>query len=152
MHMFFSSDILNWSRNTIFGGLFWMREIFFHNSVYLFVELASMLVSFYGSQPSLFEQFPGNPSNFNWMNSITNHYLNKIPYYYHVWFRGVNANKAVSIFGYTVEELIHKSFVPIIVPEDVEPTMNNFHQAISGVVTTYDCAILIKKETKKIFK
>jgi diguanylate cyclase (GGDEF)-like protein/PAS domain S-box-containing protein len=57
----------------------------------------------------------------------------------------LSANKAVSVFGYTVDELIHKSFVPLIIPEDVESTMNNFRKAISGIVSTYECSIFDKQ-------
>jgi diguanylate cyclase (GGDEF)-like protein/PAS domain S-box-containing protein len=61
----------------------------------------------------------------------------------------LNANKAVSLFGYTVDELIHKSFIPLLIPPDVEQTVANFRKAVSGVVTTYECAIFDKEGNQK---
>lgn len=61
----------------------------------------------------------------------------------------LNANKAVSLFGYTVEELIHKTFIPLLVPQDVLPTLANFRKAVSGVVSTYECTIFDKEGNQK---
>jgi PAS domain S-box-containing protein len=61
----------------------------------------------------------------------------------------LSANKAVSLFGYTEEELIYKSFIPLLIPQDVESTMNNFRKAISGIVSTYECSIFDKEGNKK---
>lgn len=129
-----------------------MREFSIQNYIYIFVVLTSMIViillitskfvrkvsrqseklelneQYY---KSLFEQNPDIIITFDLEGNF------------------LSANKAVSVFGYTVEELIHKSFVPLIVPEDIERTMNNFRKAISGIVSTYECSIFNKEGYKK---
>jgi diguanylate cyclase (GGDEF)-like protein/PAS domain S-box-containing protein len=129
-----------------------MRELSIHNYIYIFVALTSMMVIFLlitakfvrkVSQQteklelseqyykSLYEQNPDIIITFDLEGNF------------------LNANKAVSLFGYTVEELIHKSFVPLLIPEDVESTINNFRKAISGSVSTYECSIFDKQGYKK---
>ncbi|MEH7076920.1 sensor domain-containing protein [Neobacillus drentensis] len=129
-----------------------MREILFHNTVYLFAVLASILailllvtamfvrkISRQSQQLQINEQyykslFEHNPDIIITFD-VKGHFL--------------NANKAVSLFGYTVEDLIHKSFVPLLIPKDVEPAMNKFRKAVSGEVSTYECTIFDKEGNQK---
>lgn len=125
-----------------------MWELSIHNNIYIFVALTSMMVimllfaakfvrkvsqqseklelneQYY---KSLFEQNPDIIITFDLKGNF------------------LSANKAVAVFGYTVEELIHKSFVPLIIPQDVESTLNNFRNAASGIVSTYECSIFDKE-------
>jgi diguanylate cyclase len=55
--------------------------------------------------------------------------------------RFISANKAVSLFGYEVEELINKTFTPLVVPKDVEKAMGHFYQALNGDASTFECSI-----------
>jgi diguanylate cyclase len=56
-----------------------------------------------------------------------------------------SANKAVSVFGYAVEELINKTFTPLIVPKDVDKAMDHFYLALNGHASTFECSIFDKQ-------
>jgi diguanylate cyclase (GGDEF)-like protein/PAS domain S-box-containing protein len=56
----------------------------------------------------------------------------------------VVANKAVSIYGYSIEELINKPFSDFILPIDLERVTAHFIEAVEGKATNYACAILDK--------
>ncbi|WHX98647.1 bifunctional diguanylate cyclase/phosphodiesterase [Neobacillus sp. DY30] len=55
------------------------------------------------------------------------------------------ANKAVSLYGYTAEELINKPFTGYILPKDLEKVMAHFFQAVEGSSSNCDCSILDKE-------
>jgi diguanylate cyclase (GGDEF)-like protein/PAS domain S-box-containing protein len=57
----------------------------------------------------------------------------------------VVANKAVSIYGYSVEELIDKPFADFILPNDLERVTAHFIIAVEGKATNYECSILDKE-------
>jgi diguanylate cyclase (GGDEF)-like protein/PAS domain S-box-containing protein len=56
----------------------------------------------------------------------------------------VVANKAVSFYGYRVEELIDKPFTGFIIPKDLEKVMAHFLQAVEGTASNCDCSIMDK--------
>jgi diguanylate cyclase (GGDEF)-like protein/PAS domain S-box-containing protein len=57
----------------------------------------------------------------------------------------VVANKAVSIYGYSIGELIDKPFSDFIHPNDLERVTAHFIQAVEGKATNYECSILDKE-------
>jgi diguanylate cyclase (GGDEF)-like protein/PAS domain S-box-containing protein len=57
----------------------------------------------------------------------------------------VIANEAVSIYGYSVEELIDKPFAGYVLPSDLERVTAHFIEAINGKATNYECSIFDKK-------
>ncbi|MBM6616290.1 PAS domain S-box protein [Bacillus suaedaesalsae] len=57
----------------------------------------------------------------------------------------LSANDVVGNYGYTVEELLNKSFLPFIVEEKLEITLESFKKATEGIPTTYDTAVYNKK-------
>jgi diguanylate cyclase (GGDEF)-like protein/PAS domain S-box-containing protein len=57
----------------------------------------------------------------------------------------VVANKAVSIYGYSVEELIDKPFAGFILPKDLEKVTAQFIQAVVGKSSNCECSILDKE-------
>lgn len=60
----------------------------------------------------------------------------------------LHANKIVEVYGYTEEELKNRSFVPYIVPEFLEKTIEHFQMAQKGQSTTYDSAIYSKQRKR----
>lgn len=60
----------------------------------------------------------------------------------------ISANKAVSsIFGYSVDDLVNKPFVPLIVPKDLEKALVQFKTTVNGESTNYDCSIFDRNGT-----
>jgi diguanylate cyclase (GGDEF)-like protein/PAS domain S-box-containing protein len=57
----------------------------------------------------------------------------------------VNANHIVEYYGYTEEELLHQSFVPYVLPDQLEKTMEHFHIARQGKPTNYETSIYSKE-------
>jgi diguanylate cyclase (GGDEF)-like protein/PAS domain S-box-containing protein len=57
----------------------------------------------------------------------------------------VVANKAVAIYGYSVEELIDKPFADFILPNDLERVTAHFVEAVEGKATNYECSIFDKE-------
>ncbi|MDM5331703.1 bifunctional diguanylate cyclase/phosphodiesterase [Neobacillus sp. CF12] len=57
----------------------------------------------------------------------------------------VVANKAVSIYGYSIGELIDKPFADFILPNDIERVTAHFNVAAEGMATNYECSILDKE-------
>jgi diguanylate cyclase (GGDEF)-like protein/PAS domain S-box-containing protein len=55
------------------------------------------------------------------------------------------ANKAVSTYGYRVEELIDKPFTGYILPRDLEKVIAHFHQAVEGKASNCEGAMLDKE-------
>jgi diguanylate cyclase (GGDEF)-like protein/PAS domain S-box-containing protein len=56
------------------------------------------------------------------------------------------ANHALEqVTGYTLDELLHHSFVPLITPDKLEPTINHFQAAAQGETRNYESAIYNKK-------
>jgi diguanylate cyclase (GGDEF)-like protein/PAS domain S-box-containing protein len=54
----------------------------------------------------------------------------------------ISANKAVSsIFGYSLDDLINKSFIPLIVPNDLEKALLHFNTTINGEPSNYECSV-----------
>ncbi len=54
----------------------------------------------------------------------------------------LSANPACyKLSGYSVEELMHMSFMPLIVPEDLEKTSYRFRMAAKGKPQNYETAI-----------
>lgn len=58
-------------------------------------------------------------------------------------FISANSQTAV-VSGYYPEELINKSFIPLIVPEDLESVMISFDKALKGETQNYECRIIHK--------
>lgn len=129
-----------------------MREIFFHYSIYILIGLASITMITFLITAKFFRKVSRQSEqlqrNEQYYKSLFEHNPDII-ITFDLDGNFLNANKAVSVFGYTVEELIHRSFVPLLVPEDVEQTMYHFRKAISGVVSTYECAIFDKEGNQK---
>lgn len=46
--------------------------------------------------------------------------------------------------GYSTQELIHSSFVPLVIPEDLEQVFNNFEEAKQGIPKNYEVTITCK--------
>lgn len=61
----------------------------------------------------------------------------------------VVANKAVSIYGYSIEELIDKPFADFILPNDLERVTAHFIKAVEGKATNYECSILDKERLQR---
>lgn len=57
----------------------------------------------------------------------------------------VVANKAVSIYGYSIAELIDKPFAGFVLPDDLERVTGHFIEAVEGNATNYECSILDKE-------
>ncbi|MFJ5762673.1 EAL domain-containing protein [Neobacillus sp. NPDC093182] len=57
----------------------------------------------------------------------------------------VVANKAVSLYGYNVEELLDKPFAGFIFPDDLERVTAHFIVAVEGKATNYECCIFDKQ-------
>ncbi|MFS0776756.1 EAL domain-containing protein [Neobacillus sp. 3P2-tot-E-2] len=57
----------------------------------------------------------------------------------------VVANNAVSIYGYSVAELIDKPFSGFVLPNDLERVTAHFVEAVEGNATNYECSILDKE-------
>jgi diguanylate cyclase (GGDEF)-like protein/PAS domain S-box-containing protein len=57
----------------------------------------------------------------------------------------VVANKAVSIYGYSVDELIDKPFAEFVLPNDLERVTAHFLEAVGGKATNYECSIFDKE-------
>ncbi|WP_430789144.1 sensor domain-containing protein [Virgibacillus flavescens] len=53
----------------------------------------------------------------------------------------LSANKIVESYGYTEEELLHRSFAPHVVPDQLEKTLENFYTATKGTSTNHETAI-----------
>lgn len=53
----------------------------------------------------------------------------------------LSLNKTIGLYGYTPEEMLHQSFVPYIVPNQLKKTLDHFQIAKSGKPTTYESAI-----------
>ncbi|WP_066060047.1 EAL domain-containing protein [Robertmurraya korlensis] len=56
----------------------------------------------------------------------------------------LSANKVVEEYGFTREELINSSFLPLIVPEFLDHTIDEFQKARKGTATTYESAFFNK--------
>lgn len=61
----------------------------------------------------------------------------------------LNANRAISSFGYSLDDILHKPFIPFINPGEVEETVLNFNKAVNGKAVTYECTIIDHKERKR---
>jgi PAS domain S-box-containing protein len=135
-----------------FGGLSCMRELSIHNYFYIFVTLTVIIIIFLLITAKFVRKVSRQTEKLElseqYYKSLFEHNPDII-ITFDLEGKFLNANKAVSLFGYTVEELIDKSFVPLLIPEDVESTMNNFRKAISGSVPTYECSIFDKQGYKK---
>jgi diguanylate cyclase (GGDEF)-like protein/PAS domain S-box-containing protein len=55
------------------------------------------------------------------------------------------ANKAVSNYGYSVEDLIDKPFTEFLLPKDIDRVVAHFIQAVNGKATDYECSIIDKE-------
>lgn len=55
------------------------------------------------------------------------------------------ANKAVSLYGYCVEELLDKPFAGFILPKDLEKVTAHFRQAVEGEASNCECSIMDKE-------
>ncbi|MEH7012314.1 PAS domain-containing protein [Neobacillus niacini] len=56
----------------------------------------------------------------------------------------VGANKAVSVYGFGEDELLHKPFTEYLLPKDLERVMAHFIQAVDGMATDYECSMIDK--------
>lgn len=56
----------------------------------------------------------------------------------------LSTNKVVEEFGFTREELLNTSFLPLIVPELQDTTLEEFQKARNGIATTYETSIFNK--------
>lgn len=63
--------------------------------------------------------------------------------------RFVSANKAVSIYGYSAEELIDKPFSDYLLAEDIERVVAHFNQAVEGRATAFECSMIDKEGDKR---
>lgn len=55
----------------------------------------------------------------------------------------LSANQAFTkMFGYTMDDLVNKTFIPIIIPEDRERVSGHFKKAIAGKASSFTCTIL----------
>jgi diguanylate cyclase (GGDEF)-like protein/PAS domain S-box-containing protein len=48
------------------------------------------------------------------------------------------------LFGFSMEELINRTFEPFIVPEHLEKTIHHFNQALKGTTTIYETSVIHK--------
>jgi len=53
----------------------------------------------------------------------------------------ISINQVVEFYGYTEKEILHQSFIPYVVPDQVERTLEHFQKARSGTSTTFETAI-----------
>ncbi|WP_169907762.1 PAS domain S-box protein [Priestia abyssalis] len=65
------------------------------------------------------------------------------------YFLGFNKGSA-PLSGYGEKELIGKSFVPLIAPEDQEKVLHHFNRAKEGITQHYECKILHKEGHKLV--
>ncbi|WP_428909729.1 EAL domain-containing protein [Niallia sp. Krafla_26] len=56
----------------------------------------------------------------------------------------LSANKVVEYYGYKEKDLLHHSFVPYVVPNQLEHTLEHFRKAVEGVGTSFNTTILSK--------
>jgi diguanylate cyclase (GGDEF)-like protein/PAS domain S-box-containing protein len=56
----------------------------------------------------------------------------------------LSANKVIELYGYTEEELLHRSFAPFVAPDQLERTLEQFQTAQKGQPINYDTAIYSK--------
>ncbi|KAA0548773.1 PAS domain S-box protein [Bacillus sp. BGMRC 2118] len=56
----------------------------------------------------------------------------------------VSANNVVSHYGYSVEELLNKSFIPYVAKEKLDITLESFKKATEGIPTTCDTVLYHK--------
>jgi diguanylate cyclase (GGDEF)-like protein/PAS domain S-box-containing protein len=61
----------------------------------------------------------------------------------------ISANKAVSLYGFSEDELLHKPFSEFILPEDLDRVMGHFRQALDGKATAYECSIFDKAGSQR---
>jgi diguanylate cyclase (GGDEF)-like protein/PAS domain S-box-containing protein len=61
----------------------------------------------------------------------------------------ISANKAVSLYGFSEDELIHKPFTEFLLPEDLSRVMGHFSQALDGKATAYECSIFDKEGSQR---
>ncbi|MCI2256058.1 PAS domain S-box protein [Domibacillus sp. PGB-M46] len=53
----------------------------------------------------------------------------------------LSTNKNIEYYGYTPEEVLHQSFVPLVVPSQLKETLEHFRTASKGKSITYETAI-----------
>lgn len=53
----------------------------------------------------------------------------------------LSANKTIELYGYTEEEVLHRSFAPYITPSQREKALEHFETAKNGKSTAYETAI-----------
>jgi diguanylate cyclase (GGDEF)-like protein/PAS domain S-box-containing protein len=63
--------------------------------------------------------------------------------------RFISANKAVSLYGFSEDELLHKPFTEFLLPEDLDRVMGHFSQALDGKATAYECSIFDKEGSQR---
>lgn len=61
----------------------------------------------------------------------------------------ISANKAVSLYGFSEDELLQKPFTEFLLPEDLEMVMGHFSQALDGKATAYECSIIDKEGSQR---
>lgn len=61
----------------------------------------------------------------------------------------VSANNAVSIYGYSEEELLHTRFSNYLLAEDIERVVAHFNQAVEGLATAFECSMIDKKGKRR---
>ena len=55
----------------------------------------------------------------------------------------LKANQAfTSLFGYTIDELVNKTIIPFIIPEDIERATSYFNKVVAGKASNFNCNIL----------
>jgi diguanylate cyclase (GGDEF)-like protein/PAS domain S-box-containing protein len=52
--------------------------------------------------------------------------------------------ESITVSGYSPEELVNESFIPLIIPEDLEHVMDSFNKALAGEPQSYECRITNK--------
>ncbi|MFP7299276.1 EAL domain-containing protein [Neobacillus niacini] len=57
----------------------------------------------------------------------------------------ISANKAVSAYGFSQDELLQKPFAEFLLPQDLDRVMGHFSQALDGKATAYECSIFDKE-------
>ncbi|MCM3790802.1 EAL domain-containing protein [Domibacillus indicus] len=53
----------------------------------------------------------------------------------------LSMNTTIEHYGYTPEEMLHQSFIPYVVPDQLEKTLEHFQTAAEGKSITYETAI-----------
>jgi diguanylate cyclase (GGDEF)-like protein/PAS domain S-box-containing protein len=56
----------------------------------------------------------------------------------------ISANQAVSLYGFTEDDLLHKPFTEFLLPKELERVTAHFISAINGMATYYHCSIIDK--------